>query len=168
MKPTKNRVFCKECGRVKMLFETEKKAQLFMKFNNEEIAAENGHAPTRAYFCESCGGWHLTHIAEAPQGPSRTEKVIEQMIEHQNTTREIMRTQHEKVKAAQKENEDYVTSQLSEIDKLIEDKEYSSALELLDALLEMSKTKFIRPKLLKQVRKKKEFVIWMSNSNGNN
>lgn len=63
MKPTKNRVFCKECSRVKMLFETEKKAQLFMKFNNEEIAAENGHAPTRAYFCESCGRWHLTHIA---------------------------------------------------------------------------------------------------------
>ena len=79
-----------------------------------------------------------------------------------------MRTQHEKVKATQKENEDYVTSQLSEIDKLIEDKEYSSAFELLDALLEMSKTKFIRPKLLKQVGKKKEFVIWMSNSNGNN
>ena len=116
------------------------------------------------YHQATFNGQHIMGLT----GKKKQYEVIEQMIEHQNTTREIMRTQHEKVKATQKENEDYVTSQLSEIDKLIEDKEYSSALELLDALLEMSKTKFIRPKLLKQVRKKKEFVIWMSNSNGNN
>ena len=39
-----------------------------------------------------------------------------------------------------------ICDNLSEIDKLIEDKEYASTLELLDALLEMSKTKFIRHK----------------------
>ena len=39
-----------------------------------------------------------------------------------------------------------ICDDLSEIDKLIEDKEHTSALELLDALLEMNKTKFIRRK----------------------
>ena len=33
MKPSKNKVFCYDCGRNKMLFETEKKANTFLKFN---------------------------------------------------------------------------------------------------------------------------------------
>ena len=33
MKPTKCKVFCLDCGRSKMLFDTEKKAQTFIKFN---------------------------------------------------------------------------------------------------------------------------------------
>lgn len=61
MKPSKNRVYCPECGRTKMLFESKKKAELFMKFNNEEIEQlENGKIPVRAYECKMCGGWHLT------------------------------------------------------------------------------------------------------------
>ena len=36
MKP-KNRVFCYDCGRPKLLFETEKKALNFIKFNADEI-----------------------------------------------------------------------------------------------------------------------------------
>ena len=38
MKPTKNRVYCRDCGRVKMLFETEKQADTFIRFNRDEIA----------------------------------------------------------------------------------------------------------------------------------
>ena len=49
MKPTKNKVFCKDCGRTKMLFETEKKAENFIKFNKEEIEAESGYGPQRSY-----------------------------------------------------------------------------------------------------------------------
>ncbi len=37
MKPTKNRIYCMDCGRVKMLFETQKKADTFLKFNSEDI-----------------------------------------------------------------------------------------------------------------------------------
>ena len=44
MKP-KKRHFCMEGGRYKMLFETEKKALNFMKFNNEEIMEKPGVAP---------------------------------------------------------------------------------------------------------------------------
>ena len=60
MKPSKNRVYCPDCGRTKMLFESEAKALRFMKFNKEEIELENGKAPVRAYECKMCGGWHLT------------------------------------------------------------------------------------------------------------
>lgn len=33
MKPSKNRVFCHECKRAKMLFESEDKALRFIRFN---------------------------------------------------------------------------------------------------------------------------------------
>ena len=59
MKP-KNRVFCYQCNRRKLLFETEKKAFNFIKFNAEEILEESGRAPNRVYYCTSCGGYHVT------------------------------------------------------------------------------------------------------------
>ena len=43
MKPNKNIVYCTDCNRRKMLFETEKKADNFMKFNNDEIEEETGY-----------------------------------------------------------------------------------------------------------------------------
>lgn len=58
MKP-KYRVYCPISLRPKMLFETEKKAMNFIKFNAD--AFEDNHVPVRAYFCKGCGGWHLTH-----------------------------------------------------------------------------------------------------------
>ena len=42
-----------------MVFETEKKAQNFMKFNNQNF--DNTEVvPVRAYYCAACGGWHVT------------------------------------------------------------------------------------------------------------
>lgn len=76
MKP-KNRIYCSECGKKKLLFETEKKAVNFIKFNAEDILEETGFAPTRAYYCECCGGWHVTHKVLKPNRMSRSEKVIE-------------------------------------------------------------------------------------------
>lgn len=60
MKPTKNKVFCHECGRPKILFESEKKANNFIKFNSQEIINDTGRAPIRSYFCIVCNGWHVT------------------------------------------------------------------------------------------------------------
>lgn len=60
MHTNSNYVFCVGAGRSKLLFESEAKARTFMKFNSEKIADKNGHAPVRAYYCECCGGWHLT------------------------------------------------------------------------------------------------------------
>lgn len=55
MKPTRNRVFCRDCGRAKMLFETEKKADNFIAFNQEDIEIETGKAPKRSYFFNFVG-----------------------------------------------------------------------------------------------------------------
>lgn len=60
MKPSKNNVYCIRAQHTKMLFPTESKANNFIRFNAEEIQKENGFAPVRSYFCESCGGWHVT------------------------------------------------------------------------------------------------------------
>lgn len=87
MKPTKSRVFCKDSGKNKVLFESEKKAGLFIKFNSEEIAAESGYSPIRSYFCISCGGWHVTsrnEVADSIAIKSRTEKILETYIEEKN------------------------------------------------------------------------------------
>lgn len=37
MKPNKNKVFCYDCGRTKMLFETEKKANCFLNLTNMRL-----------------------------------------------------------------------------------------------------------------------------------
>lgn len=76
MKPSKNKVFCYDCGRNKMLFETEKKANTFLKFNAGVIEEESGKRPIRSYFCQSCCGWHITSQEDKPKHISRTEKVI--------------------------------------------------------------------------------------------
>lgn len=60
MKPTRNKYYCMACGRTKMLFEDEAHAMNFIRFNSDDVARENGHAPVRAYYCHLCMGWHLT------------------------------------------------------------------------------------------------------------
>ena len=69
MKPTKNRFFCVEASKLKMLFETEKKALNFIKFNASEIIETQGYAPVRAYLCGFCGGWHVTSRASLSSKP---------------------------------------------------------------------------------------------------
>lgn len=63
MKPKRNRVYCKELGRTKMLFPSEKKADNFIRFNADEMIEETGKAPIRSYYCKSCDGWHVTSNA---------------------------------------------------------------------------------------------------------
>lgn len=59
-RPSKNLIHCPQCGRQKMLFQTEAEALRFIAYNGEDIRLESGFAPTRAYYCEACGGYHLT------------------------------------------------------------------------------------------------------------
>ena len=82
MKPTKNRVFCRECGRLKMLFENEKQALTFIKFNANNF---DNKAPTRAYYCEACFGWHVT----SRDGESYKNPMTENMIENYNQVKGI-------------------------------------------------------------------------------
>lgn len=98
MKPTKNRVYCKDSGRKKMLFETEKKANTFIKFNSEEIAAESGFGPSRSYFCIFCNGWHVTSKAEPPDTKSTTEVFLDRYREEKEKKLEAKVRAHERRK----------------------------------------------------------------------
>ena len=43
-----------------MLFETKANAENFIKFNSSEMMEEYGKTPIRSYYCEICGGYHVT------------------------------------------------------------------------------------------------------------
>ena len=78
MKPTKNKYFCVDAGRAKMLFQSEGAAKRFIQFNAEEILEEEGKAPIRAYHCIACGGWHVTSQPEPDRRrKSKTERYFE-------------------------------------------------------------------------------------------
>ncbi len=64
MKPTNNRVYCIGCKRPKMLFETQTKADNFIKFNRDAIASSSEKVPTRSYYCSFCCGWHVTSVED--------------------------------------------------------------------------------------------------------
>ena len=59
MKP-KIRYFCVACQRPKMLFETQEEADRFIAYNRGDILKDRRKAPVRSYYCEICGGWHVT------------------------------------------------------------------------------------------------------------
>ena len=56
----KHRIFCPSSNKPKLLFSTKKKALKYIEFNADKIEEQNGYAPIRAYWCSSCGGWHVT------------------------------------------------------------------------------------------------------------
>lgn len=57
--PKNNKVFCPRCNHTKQLFESETKANLFIKYNANDL--KYGGDTLRAYYCSSCLGWHITH-----------------------------------------------------------------------------------------------------------
>lgn len=80
MKPKNNRIFCIGCHRSKMLFATQAKADNFIKFNSEDIAAHSSKVPSRSYYCSFCCGWHVTSVDDdnfAKQRDERDAKVWE-------------------------------------------------------------------------------------------
>lgn len=64
---------CPDCGKQKMLFETEKKAQGFIKWNADDIP--NGEY-LRPYYCPSCCGWHISHKQHWEGYDDNTERLI--------------------------------------------------------------------------------------------
>ncbi|TDQ79787.1 hypothetical protein [Sphingobacterium yanglingense] len=83
MKPSKSRYYCPEAQRHKILFESEKKAEDFIRYNNEEIRKATGYAPVRSYQCIACDGWHVTSSSEVRDLPIKTEMVIQAFREAQ-------------------------------------------------------------------------------------
>jgi hypothetical protein len=96
MKPTKCKVFCLDCSRSKMLFDTEKKAQTFIKFNGDEIKSQTGYCPTRTYYCVSCCGFHVTSKTDSSVIVSKTDIVLEKYREYKVVHDEKNRVNKEK------------------------------------------------------------------------
>lgn len=70
----KNRVMCPDSGRLKMLFESESKANNFIKWNKDNI--DNGDK-LRSYYCPACCGWHITHMKYHKSMDNKTDNMIE-------------------------------------------------------------------------------------------
>lgn len=87
MSKPKNRVMCPDCGRQKMLFESESKANSFIKWNKNEI--ENGDK-LRSYYCPACCGWHISHQKFHKDMEGRTDK----LIENYNKEKELGKLKH--------------------------------------------------------------------------
>ena len=77
LKHTSNnhKVYCASSRKTKVLYETEQQANNFIIYNCESIENQSGYAPIRSYYCELCGGWHVTSQAESEgyHGMSRAE-----------------------------------------------------------------------------------------------
>ncbi len=73
MKPS-NRIMCPDCMRQKMLFETERKANNFIKWNADKI--KHGEH-LRAYYCPACCGWHISHQQHRDEYDNKTENLID-------------------------------------------------------------------------------------------
>lgn len=57
-----------------MLFETQEKADNFMRFNNSIMATKSKKTPKRSYYCSFCCGWHITSIDDNEFAKSKEEK----------------------------------------------------------------------------------------------
>lgn len=73
-KPIHNRRFCIGCHRQKMVFESQSKADNFIKFNSENIAAFSSKVPTRSYYCSFCTAWHVTSVESSEEGAERDKR----------------------------------------------------------------------------------------------
>lgn len=90
-KPT-NRVFCLDCGRSKLLFDTEKRAIRFIKRCGPDINSYGGEL--RPYWCPTCFGWHITHVKYDPKYDDRAcerERVSKRILEFRRLSGEKFR-----------------------------------------------------------------------------
>jgi len=87
MKPTKNRVMCPDCFRQKMLFETQKEADNFIKWNGDDIDTHGGEL--RSYYCKACGGWHITSKPFKYAYTNNTDKLIKAYERDKKTEEEL-------------------------------------------------------------------------------
>lgn len=120
MKPTRNRIFCPQCKRPKMLFESQKKADNFIEFNKSEIEENNNYAPCRSYYCPFCAGWHVTHHQNFDESRVESIDIYIENCKNCNTVKTILPYTEEKV-------EDI----LNEVKQIMKEGDYEACLGLL-------------------------------------
>jgi len=73
-----------------MLFETQTKADNFIKFNRDEIASSSEKVPTRSYYCSFCCGWHVTSVEDEGKAEANDKR-------DENTWHQIMSLRRKKL-----------------------------------------------------------------------
>jgi hypothetical protein len=147
MKPSKNRIYCRDSGKQKMLFETEKKANTFIRFNSEEIESESGYSPIRSYHCIVCNGWHVTSRKAPFKVKSKTENILEQ-YQHDKEQRAIKRARVAEIQKAQAEEMNKHLESIQKQIELVKSTKESRGYEVCFAILknafaELEKTKVL-------------------------
>lgn len=169
MKPIKNKVFCKDCGRTKMLFETEKKAENFIRFNKEEIETESGYGPQRCYYCLFCGGWHTTSIKEKI-GLSKNEQLLEQFKEEKEKKMVTQKENSTKKNVAEEQNNKIkdLESQIKEMEPSQKEKFLSDSINNLNNEIDhiLNSSDDTNKKKLKELRQNLAIHFVVRNQNG--
>lgn len=93
MKP-KNSIFCPDCGRQKLLFQTEKEAMTFIKFNGNTVN-QNGTMKTRVYYCQACCGYHIS--SNEYKGDGQTQQLLDAYHKSQKRSGEVVAEPYAKV-----------------------------------------------------------------------
>ena len=157
MKPKHNRVMCPECFKQKMLFETQKQADNFIKWNGEDIDTHGGEL--RSYFCPACGGYHITSKPYKKVYEHNTENLIKR-YEKALETDKLKIPKLSKAEKIETESDDVFHKFIKEIPKTMKyTKEWlrelfdawikGKGLELTQGVLELA-----RHKIYKQILKK--------------
>jgi len=135
-----------DCGKTKMLFETEKKADTFIKFNSEEIATESGYCPQRSYYCALCCGWHTTSKDETPFLKEKTENTIKKI--------DIIIQEKQKKKLKNIESQTIFSRLLKQIDTIVAITEKEEKQKKIDILQYDVTTEYLTDRQRKTILKK--------------
>jgi hypothetical protein len=173
MKP-KNRVFCVDCGRSKILFETEKKATNFIHFNAKDIHEESGYSPDRSYYCKSCGGWHVTSAPKKSSLP--IQKVIGEecaspkILEDNNTIEAITETIKSEIRAMTdyKDINAFLANKIDALNFEVQELKKSDAKGDIRKTKVILKTIHIAHILKKQNNEFKHRLFWLEKRSPNN
>jgi len=161
MVPTRNRIYCYNSGKTKMLFEDEKKANLFIKFNAEEIQSKSGHCPVCSYFCIACNGWHVTSRVQHPEYKSITERILEN---YSTVSRELkeFKILEEKQLDEFLNHQVKITNQISNFEKVMETCDAKKRNKLLTRIfqnLELTKSMDLKDKQIRIINQLVERLI---------
>lgn len=104
-----------------MLFETHEKAELFIKFNEEDLRKNGSRRfkKLRSYYCPVCGGWHITHANLNREERRERDQQVNRMIQSAGRTKNI-----KVVKNTLVDNRETVTPDISEFLKRFDLKSY--------------------------------------------
>lgn len=140
MKPHRNFIYCVASKKSKILFESQSKADNFIKFNAAEIEEENEKAPVRSYYCQLCCGWHVTSNPSTVSGESldrRDQRMLQQLDDIHDSKDRVQEIKHA------------IFQRMKDFDLLLNLCRFSEAEDILDICdLDLDEIRSISPTII--------------------